>query len=32
MPKGPQGRKRKADVIGNAGHTSLIAIYGNSHD
>ena len=30
MPKGPQGQKRKADVIGNAGHIILIAIYGNS--
>jgi len=32
MPKGPQGQKRKADGIGNAGHTILIAVYGNSRD
>jgi len=32
MPKGPQGQKRKADVIGNAGHTILISINGNSPD
>jgi len=32
MPKGPQGQKRKADVIGNAGHTIPITIYGNSRD
>jgi len=26
MPKGPQGQKRKADVIGNAVLTTKIAI------
>ena len=25
MPKGPQGQKRPADVIGNAGHVMWIA-------
>ena len=25
MPKGPQGQKRSADVIGNAGHVAEIA-------
>ena len=27
MPKGPQGQKRKADVIGNAVHVMKIAIW-----